>query len=187
MQQSYAKLCGVTETVEVVDLVEDSLRLNAGAFVRHGVTLQREFGEVPPINVDKHKVLQILVNLVRNAKYACDDSGRTDKRITLRVGAGAARRADLGDRQRHRHCAGEHGTAVPPRLHHARLGPWVSACTAARSRRRSSAALCAPRAKVAAAERCSSSSCRSRPTRLRVPLERRQSGVTALADYDRTA
>jgi PAS domain S-box-containing protein len=85
MQQSYAKLCGVTETVEVVDLVEDSLRLNAGAFARHGVALEREFGEVPKINVDKHKVLQILVNLVRNAKYACDDSGRTDKRITLRI------------------------------------------------------------------------------------------------------
>jgi len=85
MQQSYAKLCGVTETVAVVDLVEDSLRLNAGAFVRHGVTLQREFGEVPPITVDKHKVLQILVNLVRNAKYACDESGKSDKLITLRI------------------------------------------------------------------------------------------------------
>jgi PAS domain S-box-containing protein len=85
MQQSYAKLCGVTEIVEVVDLVEDSLRLNAGAFARHGVTLRREFGEVPPIHVDKHKVLQILVNLVRNAKYACDDSGRADKLITLRI------------------------------------------------------------------------------------------------------
>lgn len=85
MQQSYAKLCGVTETVEVSDLVEDSLRLNAGAFARHGVSLKREFGEVPKINVDKHKVLQILVNLVRNAKYACDDSGRTDKLITLRI------------------------------------------------------------------------------------------------------
>jgi PAS domain S-box-containing protein len=87
MQQSYAKLCGVTETVEVVDLVEDSLRLNAGAFARHGVTLHRDFGEAPPINVDKHKVLQILVNLVRNAKYACDDSGRSDKIITLRIAA----------------------------------------------------------------------------------------------------
>jgi signal transduction histidine kinase len=85
MQQSYAKLCGVTETVEVVDLVEDSLRLNAGAFARHGVSLKREFSNVPPITVDKHKVLQILVNLVRNAKYACDDSGRSDKLITLRV------------------------------------------------------------------------------------------------------
>jgi PAS domain S-box-containing protein len=85
MQQSYAKLCGVTETVEVADLVEDSLRLNAGAFARHGVALQREFAAVPSINVDKHKVLQILVNLVRNAKYACDDSGRSDKLITLRI------------------------------------------------------------------------------------------------------
>ncbi len=85
MQQSYAKLCGVTETVAVVDLVEDSLRLNAGAFVRHGVALRREFSEAPPITVDKHKVLQILVNLVRNAKYACDESGRSDKLITLRV------------------------------------------------------------------------------------------------------
>jgi signal transduction histidine kinase len=85
MQQSYAKLCGVVETIAVVDLVEDSLRLNAGAFVRHGVTLRREFSEVPPITVDKHKVLQILVNLVRNAKYACDESGRADKLITLRI------------------------------------------------------------------------------------------------------
>jgi PAS domain S-box-containing protein len=90
MQQSYAKLCGVTETVEVVDLVEDSLRLNAGAFARHGVTVRREFGEVPRIEVDKHKVLQIIVNLVRNAKYACDDSGRSDKQITLRVAPVAA-------------------------------------------------------------------------------------------------
>jgi PAS domain S-box-containing protein len=85
MQQSYAKLCGVTETVEVADLVEDSLRLNAGAFARHGVTVHREFRQVPPINVDKHKVLQILVNLVRNAKYACDDSGRSEKLITLHI------------------------------------------------------------------------------------------------------
>jgi PAS domain S-box-containing protein len=91
MQQNYAKLCGVTETVQVVDLVEDSLRLNAGAFERHGVTLRREFGAVPPITVDKHKVLQILVNLVRNAKYACDDSGRTDKLITLRIEGAATR------------------------------------------------------------------------------------------------
>ncbi len=93
MQQSYAKLCGVTEVVNVNDLVEDSLRLNAGAFVRHGVTLQREYSGLLPITVDKHKVLQILVNLVRNAKYACDESGRQDKLLTLRVEA-----TDLGAR-----------------------------------------------------------------------------------------
>ena len=125
MQQSYAKLCGVTETVAVVDLVEDSLRLNAGAFVRHGVTLRREFGEVPPITVDKHKVLQILVNLVRNAKYACDESGRSDKLITLRIEQAPGRRAHLRHRQRRGHSGGEHVAAVHPRLHHPRGRTWV--------------------------------------------------------------
>jgi len=85
MQQKFAKLCGVTEVVAVADLMEDSLRLNAGAFSRHGVMLRREFGDVAPITVDRHKVLQILINLIRNAKYACDDSGHEAKQITLRI------------------------------------------------------------------------------------------------------
>jgi PAS domain S-box-containing protein len=85
MQQGYAKVSGVKEVVNVVDLVEDSLRLNSGALVRHGVDVVRQFQDEPAINIDKHKVLQILVNLIRNAKYACDDSGRTDKRVTLRI------------------------------------------------------------------------------------------------------
>ena len=85
MQQSYAKISGVTETIHLTDLVEDALRMNAGALARHEVTLIREYSDVPPVTVEKHKVLQILVNLVRNAKYACDDSGRQDKQLTLKV------------------------------------------------------------------------------------------------------
>jgi signal transduction histidine kinase len=85
MQQQYAKRCGAAEVVEARELVEDSLRLNAGALDRHGVELRREFDEAPMVSVDRHKVLQILVNLIRNAKYACDDSGRADKLIILRI------------------------------------------------------------------------------------------------------
>ena len=85
MQQSYATHGSVVEIVAVEDLVNDSVRLNEEAFSRHGVTLACEFEEVPAITVDKHRVLQILVNLIRNAKYACEDSGRSDKRITIRV------------------------------------------------------------------------------------------------------
>ncbi len=85
MQQSYATHGGVLESVAVADLVNDSVRLNAEAFSRHGVTLVCEFEEVPAITVDKQRVLQILVNLIRNAKYACEDSGQSDKRITIRV------------------------------------------------------------------------------------------------------
>jgi PAS domain S-box-containing protein len=85
MQQSYATVSGVKEQLDPVSLVEDSLRMNAGALKRHNVTVVREFDSVPLINVDKHRVLQILVNLIRNAKYACDEAGREEKRVTLRV------------------------------------------------------------------------------------------------------
>jgi PAS domain S-box-containing protein len=85
MQQSHARTVGLTETLPVVDMVEDALRLNLGALDRHSVKLVREYSPVPPVSVEKHKVLQILVNLIRNAQYACDDSGRDDKQIILRV------------------------------------------------------------------------------------------------------
>ena len=39
--------------------------------------------------MDKHKVLQILVNLIRNAKYALEDRGEAgDKRMILRAAPG---------------------------------------------------------------------------------------------------
>jgi signal transduction histidine kinase len=85
MQQGYAKLSGVTEIVTIADLVEASLRMTAATFACRGVALVREFDEVPLITVDKNRVVQILVNLVKNAKHACDDSLRTDKRVTVRI------------------------------------------------------------------------------------------------------
>jgi PAS domain S-box-containing protein len=88
MQQSYARASGVFETLLPADLVEDALRMNLGAISRHNIKIIRDFGKVPAVTTDKHKVLQILVNLIRNAKYACDDSGRDDKQITVRVGNG---------------------------------------------------------------------------------------------------
>jgi len=91
MQQSYAQVAGVKETVKLVELVEDALRMNVGALGRHEVQVLREFDPGSPleITVEKHKVLQILINVIRNAKYACDDSGRSDKRLTVRVSSNA--------------------------------------------------------------------------------------------------
>jgi len=91
MQQRYATFGGVKEMINVVNLVEDSMRMNEGALNRHRVEVTREFKDVPLMNVEKNKILQILVNLVRNAKYACDESGRADKRLTVRVANGDGR------------------------------------------------------------------------------------------------
>ncbi len=85
MQQNYAKVSGVMETVTVNSLMEDALQMNASSLMHHDVEVIREFEETPLITVDKHKVLQILVNLMRNAMDACDESGREEKCLVLRV------------------------------------------------------------------------------------------------------
>jgi len=86
MQQSYAKVSGVVEKVRATDLVEDALRMNAGALTRHNVQVARDYPENPPqFYVERQKVLQILVNLIRNAKYACEESNREDRIITVAV------------------------------------------------------------------------------------------------------
>ena len=85
VQQSYAKVSGVFEDLPADQLVEDSIAMNIGAFERHGIVLERRFSPSPPVRVDRHRVLQILINLLRNAKYALDDVQRIDKRITISI------------------------------------------------------------------------------------------------------
>jgi signal transduction histidine kinase len=86
MQQSYAVVGGVQEQVSVTDLVEDSLRMSAASLNRHRVEIIRDYSDASVISIDKHKALQILVNLVSNAKQACVESGRPDAALTLRTG-----------------------------------------------------------------------------------------------------
>jgi len=89
MQQSFARTSGVTEIVNVTDLVEDALKMNLSGLTRHEVQVIREFKDLPPLTVQKHKVLQILVNLVSNAKHACEASGLKGKKLTVRTTNGA--------------------------------------------------------------------------------------------------
>jgi len=74
MQQNYAKAAGVVEKLSVPLLVEDALRMHTAALARHAVRVVKQFEDVPEIEVDKHKVIQILINVVSNAKYALDEA-----------------------------------------------------------------------------------------------------------------
>jgi signal transduction histidine kinase len=86
MQQSYAKVAGVIETVNPTQLVDDAVHINGAALTRHDVQVRCEFQPVPMIQTEKHRVLQILVNLIRNAKYALDEAKRQDKIMTVKLG-----------------------------------------------------------------------------------------------------
>jgi PAS domain S-box-containing protein len=85
MQQMHARAAGVVEQVTVPQLIDEAMRLLAGSFEQLGIRVERDYAPVPPITVDRHKLLQILVNLLSNARHALVDSQTQDKWMRLRI------------------------------------------------------------------------------------------------------
>lgn len=83
MQQNYARISQYEDDVDPVSLIEEALHISEGSLTRHSIRVGKDFDPVPPVRVIRHKVLQILVNLIRNSKYAMDESGVAEKRLTL--------------------------------------------------------------------------------------------------------
>jgi signal transduction histidine kinase len=84
-QQNYAKVSGLIEVISLPDLVEDAIRIVEPGLSAHGIQLERDQEAVPPVAVDKHSILQILLNLLRNAKQAVKDSDHPEKSIRVRI------------------------------------------------------------------------------------------------------
>ncbi|MGN6627061.1 MAG: sensor histidine kinase [Tepidisphaeraceae bacterium] len=80
-QQTLAKSVEGSETFELGDLIDDTLRINADAIERGQIEVDRRRINCPPITADRHLILQILVNLVSNAIKAMD--GVPVRQLTL--------------------------------------------------------------------------------------------------------
>ncbi|MCA9011044.1 MAG: GHKL domain-containing protein [Planctomycetaceae bacterium] len=87
MQQTYAHLQGHTEPVRISDLLDDALKIKESGLIRHNIHVIRTTVDDVTIVTDKHKVLQILVNLISNAKHAVIATSREYKEVVLTVTA----------------------------------------------------------------------------------------------------
>ncbi|WP_375771376.1 ATP-binding protein [Archangium gephyra] len=95
MQQKHARSAGAVEQVDVPQLIDEALRLHAVSFERLAIRIVRDYADVPLIFVDRHKLLQILINLLSNARHALVDSAQEDKCLSIHV-----QRAAGGERLR---------------------------------------------------------------------------------------
>lgn len=84
-QQDYSRHCTLREPTVLAEVVEDALKINAMGMERHQVTVERQFGEVPSVTTERHRVLQILVNLLSNAKYATSAVTARPRLVRLRI------------------------------------------------------------------------------------------------------
>jgi len=83
-QQSYARApTSVLEPLLISDLLEDALRMNIGSLARRDVSVVKHWPNVPEALLDKHLLLQIIVNLVANALQAMEPVTDRPRRLTL--------------------------------------------------------------------------------------------------------
>jgi signal transduction histidine kinase len=94
-QQSYARTGGVTEACTIDGIVETALAIGQ---LPADVSVERTLEPLAPVIVDRHQILQILVNLISNARHALRDGPGGDRRLSIRVAAaGKAVRIEVRD------------------------------------------------------------------------------------------
>ena len=83
-EQHYARRVSFRELCDVHKLIEDTLLMHGHSLAKHQVTVRREFDELPPGQLEKSKLLQVVDNLVKNAIESMSAGGGTGT-LTIRT------------------------------------------------------------------------------------------------------
>ena len=94
-QQDIAHAGNIREAAAVEDLMEQALLMGMPEPEKYGIRVVREYAHVPSIMTDRHHVLQILVNVITNAKNAMVEYPANSHCLTVRIGLPADRRGSV--------------------------------------------------------------------------------------------
>ncbi len=83
-QQTMVKTSNVRSDVNPADLLDTALSIQGRSTVK-SIRFERDYQFKEAVNLDQHKVLQILINLVSNARHAVMSQPESNRLITLRV------------------------------------------------------------------------------------------------------
>ena len=94
-QQAYARTGSIAEACDLHQLVDDAVGLAQGSLQQLEIEIVRDFEPLDPVKVDRHKVVQILVNLLSNARHAVVEGAPERRRITLAIHRASAGRVHI--------------------------------------------------------------------------------------------
>jgi signal transduction histidine kinase len=85
-QQDIARAGSIREPVSVEAMMEQALIMAMPEPEKYHIQVVREYSPIPTIMTDRHQVLQVLVNLITNAKNAMVEYSESARCLTLRFG-----------------------------------------------------------------------------------------------------
>jgi PAS domain S-box-containing protein len=84
-QQSLTGTSGFEEPVKLAHVIENALKIASASLEHNSISIKREYEDLPSTLVDKSKLLQILINLLQNAKDAIAARPPGLKTITIKT------------------------------------------------------------------------------------------------------
>lgn len=85
VQQTVAKSSSLEEPVVLEELIQQALSVNQASLDKYRIEVTKDYMTIPKIVVDKHQVLQVLVNLISNSKHAMKDVSDRPRVLTVRI------------------------------------------------------------------------------------------------------
>lgn len=86
LQQRYANGQPVEESFRIAATINDVLNMLGGSFKKRNINIIREVtDDLPPIVCDKNKLVQVLINLLKNAMESIDEKRRDQPNYKARI------------------------------------------------------------------------------------------------------
>ena len=84
LQQRYTGLRGHETLVDINQLLKDAIEMLEDSLVKRGITIELDLRDLPPLFLDKNKIIQIFINIIKNG-YEAIDAGPSGARGRIRV------------------------------------------------------------------------------------------------------
>ena len=85
MQQSYSGVSGLIEKVSISDMMDDVLKMYSEMFRKYKIKITKNYSQTKPILIEKGKLIQVFVNLLKNAIESLETKDGTDRIIIINI------------------------------------------------------------------------------------------------------
>ena len=85
VQQSYAGVSGLVEKVVLSNMMDDVLKMHSEMFMKYKIKIKKNYLKTTPILLEKGKLIQVFVNLLKNAKESLETKDEKNRIITIDI------------------------------------------------------------------------------------------------------
>ncbi len=85
VQQDYAGVSGVTEMILLTKMMDDVVKMYRDSFRTNKIEVYNNYSKVSPILIEKGKLMQVFVNILKNAEESLIMKSEGDKVITINI------------------------------------------------------------------------------------------------------